>query len=68
MIKAFLSHSSADKDNFVRIVADRLKNKLGIHYDEYTFEIGNRTIDEILDGLGKTDLFVFFISRSLNYK
>lgn len=53
MIKAFLSHSSADKDNFVRIVADRLKNKLGIHYDEYTFEIGNRTIDEILDGLGK---------------
>ena len=64
MIKAFLSHSSADKDNFVRIVADRLKNKLGIHYDEYTFEIGNRTIDEILDGLGKTDLFVFFISNT----
>ncbi len=64
MIKAFLSHSSSDKDKFVRIVADKLKNKHGIHYDEYTFEIGNKTIDEILEGLDKTDLFVFFISEN----
>ena len=63
MIKAFLSHSSADKERFVRIVADKLKNKMGIHYDEYTFEAGNKTIDEIFIGLEKTDLFVFFISE-----
>lgn len=64
MIKAFLSHSSADKEKFVRIVADKLKNKMSIHYDEYTFEAGNRTIDEIIIGLEKTDLFVFFISEN----
>ena len=61
MIKAFLSHSSADKEKFVRIVADRL-NKMNIHYDEYTFEAGNKTMDEIFAGLQATDLFVFFIS------
>ena len=64
MIKAFLSHSSADKERFVRIVADKLKNKMGIHYDEYTFEAGNKTIDEIFIGLEKTDLFVFFIPEN----
>lgn len=62
MIKAFLSHSSADKERFVRIVADKLRNKMNIHYDEYTFEAGNKTIDEIFLGLEQTDLFVFFIS------
>jgi len=67
MIKAFLSHSSKDKDSYVRIVADKLSNKMNIIYDEYTFEIGNRTLDEIMNGLEKTELFVFFISdNSLN--
>ncbi|RXK10676.1 toll/interleukin-1 receptor domain-containing protein [Halarcobacter bivalviorum] len=64
MIKAFLSHSSKDKSSYVRLVADKLKNKLSIHYDEYTFEAGNLTLDEIMDSLKKTDLFVFFISDS----
>ena len=62
MIKAFLSHSSKDKDSYVRIVADKLLNKMSIIYDEYTFEIGNKTLDEIMNGLEKTELFVFFIS------
>jgi len=48
MIKAFLSHSSKDKANYVRIVADRLKNKMNIVYDEYTFEAGNKTFNEII--------------------
>lgn len=64
MIKAFLSHSSKDKDSYVRIVADKLKKKSSIIYDEYTFEAGNNTLDEILDGLEQTSLFVFFISNS----
>lgn len=67
MIKAFLSHSSSDKNHFVRLVADKLKNNYDIIYDEYTFEAGNKTIDEIFSNLNKTDLFVFFISEnSLN--
>lgn len=67
MIKAFLSHSSADKNHYVKIVADKLLNKVDIEYDEYTFEAGNMTFNEIMDSLQKTDLFVFFISNnSLN--
>ena len=72
MIKAFLSHSSNDKDKYVRIVADKLLNKMNIVseniiYDEYTFEIGNKTLSEIMNNLKKTELFVFFISNdSLN--
>lgn len=67
MVKAFLSHSSSDKDFYVRMVADKLINKMNIEYDEYTFESGNLTLNEIMNGLKKTDLFVFFISEnSLN--
>lgn len=58
--KVFLSHKSEDKD-YVRYVAE----KIGIdrcHYDEYTFEAGMKTLDEILQALDSTDLFVLFIS------
>ena len=66
MIKCFLSHSSKDKDNYVRIVAE----KLGAHniiYDEYSFEEGMPTLDEIIKGLSQVQLFVIFLSdKSLN--
>ncbi len=58
--KVFLSHKSEDKD-FVRYVAE----KIGIdrcHYDEYTFEDGMQTLNEIMSALDDTDLFVLFIS------
>lgn len=58
--KVFLSHKSEDKD-FVRYVAE----KIGIdrcHYDEYTFEDGMNTLDEIMSALDSTDLFILFIS------
>ena len=58
--KVFLSHKSEDKD-FVRHVAE----KIGIdrcHYDEYTFEDGMNTLDEIMSALDSTDLFILFIS------
>lgn len=41
MIKAFLSHSSKDKNSYVRNVANWL-NKDNIVYDEYTFEEGEK--------------------------
>ena len=66
MIKAFLSHSSTDKENYVRIVAKKL-GKQNIHYDEFTFEEGEKTITEIFKGIDQSELFVFFISNeSLN--
>ncbi len=66
MIKCFLSHSSKDKDSFVRQVANGLKKEHRI-YDEYSFEEGADSLKEIIRYLKKTDLFVIFISdHSLN--
>jgi hypothetical protein len=61
-MKAFLSHSSKNKDSYVRVVAQKLK-KENISYDEFTFEDGEKTFDEILKGLERSELFVFFISN-----
>lgn len=62
MLRAFLSHSSKDKSEYVDIVADRL-GKSRVVYDEWTFEAGLKTADEILKTLGKSDIFVIFLSN-----
>ena len=62
----FLSHSSADKERYVRIVANQLEKHLDqhtIHYDEYTFESGMKSMEEIKRSLEDTDLFVVFLSK-----
>jgi hypothetical protein len=61
MPKVFLSHSSKDK-GYVEIVAQKLGRE-NIVYDAFTFEEGNKTIDEIYSGLDESDIFVFFISN-----
>jgi hypothetical protein len=67
MPKAFLSHSSSDK-GFVSLIAQKLGNER-IVYDDFTFEDGNTSIEEIFNGLNESDLFVFFISdTALNSK
>ncbi|MHB9401407.1 TIR domain-containing protein [Mesorhizobium sp. RSR380A] len=64
-MKCFLSHSSADKASFVSIVADRLGDRAV--YDGYNFESGMATLDEVMAGIGSSDIFVLFISdHSLN--
>lgn len=63
MIKAFLSHSSKDKDSYVRNVAKWL-GKDNIIYDEFTFEEGEKSFDEIIKGLEHTQVFVLFISNN----
>lgn len=60
-MKAFLSHSSADKDSYVRIVADRLSAE-DIVYDEISFEAGERNLGEIIRGLDESTVFCLFIS------
>jgi tetratricopeptide (TPR) repeat protein len=62
MNKIFLSHSSKDKDGFVRIVAGKLGSDRCL-YDEYTFRPGMKTLDEIYKAIDATDIFVLFISR-----
>lgn len=63
MIKCFLSHSSSDKDRYVRIVKELLRKGATI-YDEDTFEAGMSPSEEIINGLDETSIFVIFISES----
>lgn len=63
MIKCFLSHSSRDKDSFVRLVASRLRSEVEV-FDEETFEAGMQTADEISRGFDESTLFVIFISEA----
>lgn len=63
MLKAFLSHSSKDKKSYVELIAKYLGEDKVV-YDEFTFEIGERSLDEILKNLLETELFVIFISEN----
>ena len=63
MIKCFLSHSSKDKESYVRLVAARLRKEVKV-FDEETFEAGMSPIEEISKGLDESSLFVVFISNS----
>ena len=63
MLKAFLSHSSAQK-TFVEKVAQILGLD-NCFLDSKTFESGMQTIDEIIKAIGKSSIFVFFISKMI---
>ena len=65
-MKVFISHSGADKESCVDMLVKRLiagKNKDCIVYDTISFEAGEKTIDEILWNMERTDLFVILLSR-----
>ena len=61
-MKAFLSHSSSDKEKIVRPIASLL-GKSRCVLDENSFEVGYPTLQEIFRTLDESDLFVLFISR-----
>ena len=61
-MKCFLSHSSKDKESYVRYVANKFGDRAV--YDEYNFEFGMPTLSEIMNGLEESDLFVLFISEN----
>lgn len=61
MAKAFLSHSSKDKD-LVRKVALQLGNKNCV-LDEISFDPGRKTLEQIFSELDSSDIFVLFISN-----
>ena len=62
MDKVFLSHSSKDKD-YVSYIAEQFGKDRCV-YDAMCFEAGMKNLDEIFREMGKTSLFVFFISES----
>ncbi|WP_065220250.1 MULTISPECIES: toll/interleukin-1 receptor domain-containing protein [Butyricimonas] len=59
MSKAFLSHSSKDKE-LVRRIATELGDQCIL--DEISFEPGRKTLDEIFRTMAESDIFVLFIS------
>lgn len=61
-INIFISHSSADKE-LVRAVVEILGNN-GITVDEYVFESGERTEDEINISIENSGIFCLLISES----
>lgn len=61
MPKAFLSHSSVQKE-FVQKIATDLKTFAII--DSIAFEQGLKNIDEIIQHINNSDLFVIFISAT----
>ena len=67
MGKVFLSHSSSDKW-YVEVIANILGKDKAV-YDSFSFEIGERTFDQIVSSLDNSDLFVVFLSdNALNSK
>lgn len=67
MSKVFLSHSSKDKEKYVRKVYEKLKKSIGsdnIIIDEASFQEGRDTEREIKYHLERTDLFVIFLSEN----
>jgi len=60
-MKAFLSHSSVNKE-FVREVANQL-GRLHSIFDERSFETGNEFENSIIEFLDKTSVFVFFATK-----
>ncbi len=67
MHRIFISHASSDKKKYVEHVVRRLTDQHGeerVVYDAVTFRPGEKTLDEILNYLEKTDLFVILLSDS----
>jgi hypothetical protein len=60
MSKAFISHSSKQKDLVEKLVKRMGRDNAVI--DKYNFEAGMDTLDEIMKGIESTDLFVLILS------
>lgn len=64
-MRIFISHSSKDKESYCDAVVRILREKIGkdtIVYDAVTFEVGEKSIDEINRTLAFSDLYVILLS------
>lgn len=60
MLKAFLSHSSKNKDYVEKIAKELTQN--WCTYDSFTFEFATKTKDEIIKHIKEDSIFVVFLS------
>jgi hypothetical protein len=62
----FICHASEDKDDFVRPLAERLKQQhLDVWYDEFSLKIGDSLTHKIDEGLSKSRYGIVVISQNL---
>lgn len=62
MVKAFISHSSKQKKNFVEPLVELLGRDACI-VDSYDFQAAYKSLDEIYRQIDKCSIFVFLVSR-----
>ncbi len=65
-MRIFVSHSSKDKERYVNKMVKYLIEQIGessVIYDALSFEVGEKSIDEINRNLANTDLFVILLSK-----
>ena len=64
-IDFFISHASEDKDSFVRLLANRLKElDCSVFYDEYTLKVGDSLRRSIEQGLRSAKFGIVVLSRN----
>lgn len=61
----FISHSSKDKDRFVKCLAEQLISRgIDAWYDDWELEFGDSLIDIFDKGISKCDVFLSIISKN----
>ncbi|HZR19755.1 MAG TPA: toll/interleukin-1 receptor domain-containing protein [Verrucomicrobiae bacterium] len=63
-MRLFICHASEDKDDFVRPLAETLKNHYDLWYDEYRLTIGDSLLKKIGEGLASSDYGVVVLSKA----
>ena len=61
--RAFISHDSRDKNDFVRPLCENLRSRLcTVWYDEFSLRVGNNLRESIEDGIKKCNKCIVIIS------
>src|SRR5258706_11801613 len=67
-MRIFISHATEDKADFVRPLAEALKQHFEVWYDEYELTLGDSLFKKINEGLASCDYGVVVLSNSFFLK
>lgn len=67
-MRLFISHASEDKADFVRPLAEALRQDYEVWYDEYELTVGDSLRQKIDEGLGSCDFGVVVLSKAFFQK
>lgn len=63
-MKLFISHASEDKADFVRPLAEALRAKHEVWYDDFVLTIGDSLLQKVNEGLGSCDYGIVVLSHA----